>query len=276
MRTLWQRTGTVSGFAVESGRTGRPGAAPPCDRGGDLGHAGGQLRPDAAPNAQARRRTQRSRLLVAADHLEEPDPDAQPRHHLLVAVLQHQGRRACGAGDPARRHGHDRRLGGRLLADRDRRRRARRRRQGRRRQVPRPAARPSRRCPRRLHRIAVADISVLCAAALELSQRSRRRHRRRGGVRETRSGLSALGGGRPATDHIHRRDRRLVRRDHPLRRTVFRVAEPHRPDRAVADPRQGDGRLTEDDRHREGQAVHPGRQDDAGFWRQPCTKRTHG
>ena len=116
------------------------------------------------------------------------------------------------------------------------------------------------RCPRRLHRIAVADISVLCAAALELSQRSRRRHRRRGGVRETRSGLSALGGGRPATDHIHRRDRRLVRRDHPLRRAVFRCAEPHRADRAVADPRQGDGRLTQDDRHREGQAVHPERQ----------------
>ena len=73
-----------------------------------------------------------------------------------------------------------------------------------------------------------------------------------GRLRETRSGLSTFGGGRPAADHIHRRDRRLVRRDHPLRRPVFRFAEPHRADRAVADPRQGDDRHAEDDRHREG------------------------
>ena len=66
----------------------------------------------------------------------------QPRHHLLHAVLRHQGRRPSGDGDTACRHRRDRRLDRRLLADRDRRRRARRRRQGRGRQVPDPAARP--------------------------------------------------------------------------------------------------------------------------------------
>ena len=44
---------------------------------------------------------QPDRLLVAAARLEEPDAHAQPRHDLPHALLQHQGRRADGAGDSA-------------------------------------------------------------------------------------------------------------------------------------------------------------------------------
>ena len=130
--------------------------------------------------------------------------------------------------------------------------------------------------PRRLHRVAVADLSVLCAAAVELPQRRRRRHRRRGGVRETRSGVSTFGGGRPAADHIHRRDRCLVRRDDPLRRAVLRCAEPHRADRAVAGPRQGDDRHAENHRHREGTTVRARttRRDGSSISRP--TRRTRG
>ena len=55
-----------------------------------------------------------------------PNPDTI----YFMPFLNTAGRRAGGAGDSACRHGNDRRLGGRLLADRDRRRRARGRRQG--------------------------------------------------------------------------------------------------------------------------------------------------
>ena len=123
-------TGTVSGSAVEPGRNRRPGAASPCHRGGHLGYARGQLRTDASSDGQARRVGEPGRVLVAARQLEEPDAHAQPRHHLLHAVLQHQGRRTGRAGDTACRHRHDRRLDRRLLADGDRGRRASGRRQG--------------------------------------------------------------------------------------------------------------------------------------------------
>ena len=52
---------------------------------------------------EAEGRLQPGRLLVSAGQLEEPDADAQPRHDLPHAVLQHEGRRADGAGDSARR-----------------------------------------------------------------------------------------------------------------------------------------------------------------------------
>ena len=150
MRHAVAATGTVSGSAVEPGRDRRPGAASPCHRGGDLGHARGQLRADASSDGQARRGGQPGRVLVAAGQLEEPDAHTQPRHHLLHAVLRHQRRRAGGAGDTACRHRHDRRLDRRLLADGDRRRRTSGRRQGSGRQVPHPAARPRGRRSRRL------------------------------------------------------------------------------------------------------------------------------
>jgi hypothetical protein len=44
---------------------------------------------------------QPGRLLVAASELEKPDAHAQPRHDLSLSLLQHQGCRADGAGDPA-------------------------------------------------------------------------------------------------------------------------------------------------------------------------------
>ena len=55
-----------------------------------LGHAGGQLRASVPGRARRRGGVQPGRLLVAPADLEEPDADAQPRHDLPHALLQHR------------------------------------------------------------------------------------------------------------------------------------------------------------------------------------------
>ena len=69
--------------------------------------------------------------------LEEPDAHAQPRHDLPDALLQHQGRRADGAGDSAGRRGLDHRHDHGLLAGAPSRTSAGRCGQGQGRQIPR-------------------------------------------------------------------------------------------------------------------------------------------
>ena len=66
----------------------------PRRRGRDLGHAGGQFRPDATGDGRKTKgELQPGRLLVASARLEEPDAHAQSGRDLPHAVLQHEGRR---------------------------------------------------------------------------------------------------------------------------------------------------------------------------------------
>ena len=139
-----------------------------------------------------------------------------------------------------------------------------RRRQGRRRQVPDPAARLRRRGAGRVTSpLRSGHLRRLRAAALQPQEPQRRRCREVGRLRQADQGLSAVAGGNPPPDRVHRRGRCRVRFHHPLRRELLRVARPHRAERAVARPRPGDDRSAQVDRHREGQAVRS-RCDDQG------------
>ena len=100
--------------------------------------------------------------------------------------------------------------------------------------------------------------------ALQPQERQRRRRRQGRRLRQADQVLSAVAGGQSAADDVRRRDRRRVRRHDSLRPALLRVARPLRAARAVARPRQGDDRSAQVDRHREGQAVQPGREDEAG------------
>ena len=83
--------------------TDRAHSPPAGRRGRHLGHAGGQRRAHVPGDEGRQGGLQPGRLLVAARQLEEPDAHAQPRHDLSHALLQHEGRRADGAGDSAGR-----------------------------------------------------------------------------------------------------------------------------------------------------------------------------
>ena len=74
------------------------------DRGGQLGDAGGELRPDAPRDAPRRGRQDESGpLLVASVRLEEPDAHAESRRDLRHALLRPVRGRADGDRDPAGR-----------------------------------------------------------------------------------------------------------------------------------------------------------------------------
>ena len=74
----------------------------PRGRGHELGHVGGQHRPDAAGDAQQDgRQSEPGCLLVASPRLAQSDSHAQSGRDLFHGVLQHQGCRADRAGDPA-------------------------------------------------------------------------------------------------------------------------------------------------------------------------------
>ena len=220
---------------------------------------------------------QSSRVLVTAGRLEEPDPHTQPRHDLFHAVPQHQGCRAGGAGDSACRHGHDRRLRGRcwqtaiadvgpagtdkgdggrfLILPPD--------------HVGGGYPTASSHCHRR-------HISRLRCCARTIAAPPIR-HRQRGGVRETRSGVSTLGGGRATTDRIHRRDRCLVRRDDPATMRGFSMrlnsivqTEPWLTrDKSMVEH-------VENHRHRKGTTVYAGRQDATDLQSSRPTRRMRG
>ena len=91
--------------------------------------------------------------------LEKPDSHAEPGHHLPDAFLQHQGRGASGAGDPARRQRARSPARWTTAGRPPSRTSARRRRQGQGRQVPDPAARLQRQRSRRIHPHAIRDLS---------------------------------------------------------------------------------------------------------------------
>ena len=69
-----------------------------------------------------------------------------------------------------------------------------------------------------------------------------------------------VAGGESSQDDLRRCDRRRVRQHHSLRPALLRDARPLRAARAVARARQGDDRPAQDDRHREGQAIRPRRE----------------
>ncbi len=149
-------------------------------RSGDLGHAGRQLRPDAAGDArQDERQGEPGHLLGSPARLDEPDADAQPRRALLHGVLQHQGR-ADRARPPAgrrqrivqRQHCHD-------LADAARGRRPARLRQGRWCKVSDPSAGLCGHKAGRLRRAAIRHVRRLHAVPREPQEPRRCRCRRR-------------------------------------------------------------------------------------------------
>ena len=206
---------------------------------------------------------QPGRLLVASARLEKPDADAQSRRDLPHAVLQHQGRRPDGDGDPAGRAdgsitgsiddgwqtaledvgpaGVDKGEGGKYLI------------------LP-PGYKDK--APDGYIALQSADLPQLCPAALQSQERQRRRRRQGGRLRQAGQALSAVAGRQVRRPPIRRCDRRRLRQHHSLRPALLPVARPLRAARALARARQGDDRHAEVDRHRKGQAVRSRREDD--------------
>ena len=110
--------------------------------------------------------------------------------------------------------------------------------------------------PDELHRAPVADLSGVCAVAIDPPERQRRRFCQGGRLWQADRVLSALCRGEPAGHHLSRCRRRRLRRHDSLRCALLRIAGAHGREPALAGARPGDDRHAADARHREGQGVH--------------------
>ena len=151
------------------------------------------------------------------------------------------------------------------LADAARGRGAPRRRQGRGRQVPDPAARATPgRCPDGLYPAAVRHaIGGYALLRSNLKSHGDADVAAVDRLWQAGQGLSAVAGRQSAADGVHRRQGCpfdcTIRYDAEL----LRRARPHRAERALARARPGDDRSAQVARHREGQALQPGRANQA-------------
>ena len=228
---------------------------------------------------QRQGQAQSGRLLVAPAGLEEPDAHAESRHDLSHAVLQHEGRRPDGAGDPARRRrldhrqrsmdawqtaledvgpaGVDKGKGGKYLI------------------LP-----PGYNGTPPDGYIALPSVTYQGYALLRsnLEERQRRRHRQGRRLRQAHQVLSALAGG----ESRRRRSSSMRSTSSSTRRSRTTCASSSRSTASCRrepwfDARQGDDRPAQVDRHRERASRSipmPKTQDDPE--RRPRAKRTRG